>query len=97
MAVHWGEVLVDTEASDPTARLLPVGDTLARPGRLLGYAEPGEILVSPEMERLVGGWCELRACKELLGIGTTRADRSVHHGRTEAPRVRRCSCMGSAP
>ena len=67
MALHWGEVLVDTEAIDPTARLLPIGDTLARPGRLLGYAEPGEILMSPEMERLVGGWCELRACKELLG------------------------------
>ena len=66
MALHCGEVLVDTEAIDPTARLLPIGDTLARPGRLLGYAEPGEILASPEMERLVGGWCELRACKELL-------------------------------
>ena len=67
LALHWGEVLVDTEAIDPTGRLLPIGDTLARPGRLLGYAEPGEILMSPEMERLVGGWCELRACKELLG------------------------------
>ena len=67
IALHYGEVLVDTEAVDPTARLLPIGDTLARPGRLLGYAEPGEILVSPEMERLVGGWCELRACQELLG------------------------------
>ena len=66
MALHYGEVLVDTEAIDPTARLLPLGDTLARPGRLLGYAEPGEILTSPEMERLVGDWCELRACKELF-------------------------------
>jgi class 3 adenylate cyclase len=65
MALHYGEVLVNTEVVDPTARLLPIGDTIARPGRLLGYAEPGEILASPEMERLVGGWCELRVCKEL--------------------------------
>jgi DNA-binding NtrC family response regulator/tetratricopeptide (TPR) repeat protein len=69
MAIHWGQVLVDTGASDPTARLLPVGDTLARPGRLLGYAEPGEVVVSREMGRLVEGWCELRAHEELLDIG----------------------------
>jgi hypothetical protein len=69
MAIHWGQVLVDTGGSDPTARLLPVGDTLARPGRLLTYAQPGEILASPEMGRLAGGWCELRAREALLGIG----------------------------
>jgi DNA-binding NtrC family response regulator/tetratricopeptide (TPR) repeat protein len=69
LAVHWGQVLVDTGASDPPARLLVVGDTLARPGRLLGYAEPGEILASPEMGRLVEGWCELRAHEERLGMG----------------------------
>jgi DNA-binding NtrC family response regulator/tetratricopeptide (TPR) repeat protein len=69
MAVHWGQVLVDTGSIDPTARLLPRGDTLARPGRLLGYAEPGEILASPEMERLVGTWCELRAREGLPGMG----------------------------
>jgi DNA-binding NtrC family response regulator/tetratricopeptide (TPR) repeat protein len=69
LAVHWGQVLVDTGASDPPARLLVVGDTLARPGRLLGYAEPGEILASPEMGQLVEGWCELRAHEERLGMG----------------------------
>jgi DNA-binding NtrC family response regulator/tetratricopeptide (TPR) repeat protein len=69
MAIHWGQVLVDTGASDPPARLLAVGDTLARPERLLGYAEPGEILASPEIERLVGAWYELRAREELLGTG----------------------------
>ena len=42
MALHWGQVLVDTGASHPPASLLAVGDTLARPGRLLGYAEPGK-------------------------------------------------------
>jgi tetratricopeptide (TPR) repeat protein len=69
MAVHWGQVLVDTGASDPPAHLLPVGDTLVWPGRLVGYAEPGEILASPEIERLVGGWYELRAREALLGMG----------------------------
>jgi DNA-binding NtrC family response regulator/tetratricopeptide (TPR) repeat protein len=72
MALHYGEVLVDTEALDPTARLLPKGDTLARTGRLLGYAQSGEILASPEMERLVEGWCELRVCKELPGSEQTQ-------------------------
>jgi tetratricopeptide (TPR) repeat protein len=69
MAVHWGQVLVDTGASDPRAHLLPIGDTLARPGRLLGYGEPGEIIASPEMGRLVGGWCELQAREGLPGTG----------------------------
>jgi class 3 adenylate cyclase len=69
MAVHWGQVLVDIEASDLGARILPVGDTLARPWRLLGYAKPGEILVSPEMGRLVEGWCELQAREALRRMG----------------------------
>jgi class 3 adenylate cyclase len=60
-AVHWGQLLVDVQASDPAARLLPIGETLGRPLRLLGQAAPGEILVSSEMGRLVEGWCELRA------------------------------------
>jgi DNA-binding NtrC family response regulator/class 3 adenylate cyclase len=60
-AVHWGSLLVEALAHQPAARLLPVSDTLARPVRLLGYATPGDILVSPEVGRLVGGWYELRA------------------------------------
>jgi class 3 adenylate cyclase len=69
MAIHWGPVLVDTRACDPTVQLLPIGDTLALPGRLLGYAKPGEILASAAMERLVGGWCELHAREKPRGIG----------------------------
>jgi hypothetical protein len=69
MAVHWGQVLVDIEASDPGAHLLPVGDTLARPWRLLGYAEPGEIVAASAMGRVVEGWCELREREQLLGMG----------------------------
>ena len=85
MAVHWGQLLVDTGVSDPTAHLLPGGDTLSRPGRLVGYAEPGEILASSEMGRLVGGWCELRAREELLGIGQPDQIGAYTHCRTEAP------------
>jgi DNA-binding NtrC family response regulator/class 3 adenylate cyclase len=59
MAVHLGEVLVDVQASDPTARLLPMEETLSLPVRLLGHATPGDILLSPQVARLVEGWFEL--------------------------------------
>jgi class 3 adenylate cyclase len=62
-AVHWGPLVVDVEARDPTRQVLGLGDTLTRPVRLLGHAAPGEILVSPEVAPLVEGWCELRACE----------------------------------
>jgi hypothetical protein len=45
-AVHWAQVLVESGASDPTPRVLPIAETLAAPVRLLGQAAPGEILVS---------------------------------------------------
>jgi hypothetical protein len=38
-----------------------VGETLALPLRLLGQAEPGEIVVSPEVGRLVDRWVALEA------------------------------------
>jgi class 3 adenylate cyclase len=66
-AVHWGQVLVDSRAQAPAARLLPVGETLALPVRLLGQAAVGEILVSPEVGRLVEAWCELQTCEGLRG------------------------------
>jgi tetratricopeptide (TPR) repeat protein/class 3 adenylate cyclase len=66
-AVHWGQVLVDSRANDLTSRLLPVGETLALPVRLLGHAAVGEILVSSEVGRLVEAWCELQTCEGLLG------------------------------
>jgi hypothetical protein len=37
-AIHLGQVLVDGQARDPTARLLPLGGTLSLPVRLLGHA-----------------------------------------------------------
>jgi predicted ATPase len=60
LVVHWGEVVVDVLASDPTAHLRALGDTLAWPVRLLGQTAPGEIVISPEMGRLVEGWCEVQ-------------------------------------
>jgi tetratricopeptide (TPR) repeat protein/class 3 adenylate cyclase len=59
MAVHLGQVLVDVQASDPTARFLPLGETLSLPVRLLGQAAPGDILLSPQVGRLVEGWFTL--------------------------------------
>jgi transcriptional regulator with AAA-type ATPase domain len=66
-AVHWGQALVESRAQDPTARLLPLEETLARPVRLLGHAAVGEILVSPEVGRLVEGWFALQTRERLLG------------------------------
>src|SRR5262249_14557713 len=58
---HWGPLLVDVQAPDPTAPLQAFGETLAWPVRLLGQAAPGEILVSPGLGDLVAGWYELEA------------------------------------
>jgi DNA-binding NtrC family response regulator/tetratricopeptide (TPR) repeat protein len=67
--IHWGEVVVDVQASDPAARVLAVGQTLATPVRLLGHAAPGDVLVSPQLGRLVQGWFELDARRIPLGGG----------------------------
>jgi DNA-binding NtrC family response regulator/class 3 adenylate cyclase len=69
MAVHRGQVLVDVEARDPTARLLPLGETLSLPMRLLGQAAPGDILLSPQVGPLVEGWFVLHGRAGLAGTG----------------------------
>src|SRR5439155_10935746 len=69
MAVHLGQVLVDIQASNPTTRLLPLGETLSLPVRLLGQAAPGDILLSPQVGRLVEGWFELREREGPAGAG----------------------------
>ena len=61
LAVHLGAVRVDYQVTDPAAQILAVGETLALPVRLLGQAEPGEIVVSPEVGRMVDGWVALEA------------------------------------
>jgi len=60
-AVHWGQVLVDGGANNPTARLLPIGEALALPVRLLGQSAPGEIVVSAPVGRLIEGWFALES------------------------------------
>jgi transcriptional regulator with AAA-type ATPase domain/class 3 adenylate cyclase len=70
-AIHWGEVLVDVEARDPTARWLAIGETLALPVRLLGQAAPEEILVSAQMRDAVERWYELQACEGPVEAGSS--------------------------
>jgi len=69
LAVHLGEVLVEVRNRPPTGQLLAVGDTLSLPVRLLGLAAPGEILVSPQVGRLVEGWFELQDGAPPFGTG----------------------------
>jgi DNA-binding NtrC family response regulator/tetratricopeptide (TPR) repeat protein/class 3 adenylate cyclase len=71
MAVHLGQVLVDDQASDPAARLLPLAETLSLPVRLLGQAVPGDILLSPQVGRLVEGWFALHRREGPAGAGMT--------------------------
>src|SRR5690606_24007202 len=60
LSVHSGMVLVDDDASDPTARVLPIGETFTLAVRLLGFAAPWEILLSSHVGRLVGGGYEVQ-------------------------------------
>src|SRR5262249_37997925 len=71
MAVHAGTVRVDTAARDVGGGLVPVGDTLALPERLLGHAGAGEILVSPAVAHRVEGWCVLRGRELRIGEADT--------------------------
>jgi DNA-binding NtrC family response regulator/tetratricopeptide (TPR) repeat protein len=59
LAVHLGAVQVDHQATDPLAQVRAVGETLVLPVRLLGQASPGELLITPEVGRLVDGWVAL--------------------------------------
>jgi DNA-binding NtrC family response regulator/tetratricopeptide (TPR) repeat protein len=61
LAVHLGTVRVDRQTADPAAQVGAVGETLALPMQLLGQAALGEIVVSPEVGRLVDGWVALEA------------------------------------
>ena len=70
MAGHCGQVLVDVQASNPTAQLLPLGEALSLPVRLLGHAAPGDILLSPQVGRLVEGWFELHGRDGPVGAST---------------------------
>jgi transcriptional regulator with AAA-type ATPase domain/predicted ATPase len=77
LAVHLGSVLVDRDAPDPSMRVSALGDTLALPMRLLGHAAPGEILVSPQVARLVAASFALQERRLRLGAGAP--DRVTAH------------------
>jgi DNA-binding NtrC family response regulator/predicted ATPase/class 3 adenylate cyclase len=77
LAVHVGEVFVDGWASLSDRQLLAVGDTLSLSVRLLGLAAPGELLVSPPVGRLVGGWFELQ--DRPLPFGAVSGDQAKAH------------------
>jgi tetratricopeptide (TPR) repeat protein len=67
IAVHLGTVRVDVSAPADPARVLPIGDTLALPERLLGHAAAGEILISAQVARRVESSCELRTRELRVG------------------------------
>jgi len=67
MAVHVGAVQIDAAASDPTDRILPVGDTIALAERLLGHAAAGELLASHPTARRIDSLCELRPREVRMG------------------------------
>lgn len=59
MAVHLGSVRFDAHAPVESGRVLPIGDTLALPERLLGHCDAGEILATAPIARRVVASCEL--------------------------------------
>jgi DNA-binding NtrC family response regulator len=90
LAVHLGGILVDSQAQPLTAHVFAVGETLALPVRLLGHAAPGEILVSPQVGRLVAGAVALAPRR--LRLRAKHAERvegyavvGVNPGRTRWP------------
>ncbi len=72
-AIHAGIVQVDVAAADPTARVLPSGDTLALADRLLGHAGRDEILVSPAAARRVRHQRDLRP--RVIRVGADGGER----------------------
>jgi predicted ATPase len=84
-AVHAGEVRVDVGAENPTARLLPIGDTLSLAERLLGHTAPGEVLVSAAVARRIARLCELEARAVALGAGRLTVYSVIGASRTFLP------------
>jgi hypothetical protein len=69
LAVHLGAVQVDPQATDPLAQVRAVGETLALPVQLLEQATPGELMITPEVGRLVDGWVALEERPLQLRLG----------------------------
>jgi DNA-binding NtrC family response regulator/predicted ATPase len=86
LGVHLGEVLLDVSGPFTASRLLAVGDALALPVRLLGMADPGEILVSSRLQRAIERGVVLEARALPAGASDRDAVYSVQ-GLTEVRRL----------
>jgi DNA-binding NtrC family response regulator/tetratricopeptide (TPR) repeat protein len=61
MAVHLGTVRVDRQATDLAAHVRAMAVTLTLAVQLLGQAEAGAVVISPEVARLVDSWVAMEA------------------------------------
>jgi len=77
IAVHAGDIRIDTNAAEPLSRLFPVGDAFALAERLLGHAGIDEVLLSPLVARRVERFFELRP--RALQLGGSDRDRLTAH------------------
>jgi class 3 adenylate cyclase len=67
-SIHLGPLLVEEAGCEPPVRCLAVGETASIPIRLLGHTAPGEILVSPQVERRLAGWYTLQAHEMAVAV-----------------------------
>ena len=68
-ALHLGTLLVEGQAHERPVPSPLAGETPSVAVRLLGHARPGEVLVCPQLGRLVTGWCALQARTRPSGGG----------------------------
>jgi transcriptional regulator with AAA-type ATPase domain len=62
-AIALGQLLVAAQGGESQAQYRTVGEPLSAAVRLLAQPGPGEVVVCPELGRMVAGWCELQACE----------------------------------
>jgi DNA-binding NtrC family response regulator/tetratricopeptide (TPR) repeat protein len=96
LALHLGIAAVGPQTGAPMMDVLPVGETFAMPVRLLAAAEPGEIIVSSELERRLGTWVILEARELASRSGATPAERA-HLVRGLRPPLARRGRKGRPP
>lgn len=85
IAIHAGVVRIDTAAAEPAAHVIPIGDVLSLPERLLGHAGSGEILLSPVVARRVRSDFDLQDRALQLGPSAQDAVEAASLGSGEAP------------
>ena len=83
-AAHLGAVRVDVAAPSGELALLPLGDAVALPERLLGHAGDGEILVSAQIGRRVSDTCDIEERRLHLGDAARTAVYAIAASRRAA-------------